>query len=276
MKLSDNMRYPHPVLSEYSQDYVKGEFLCEFAQQLTQANELKISADLQINTKELLDLVETQKAAVGYFLVCRRTYFNSLQTVPLGKSDKFFDAARLFGTVTLRPVVWTLCKVEDFSSPFFHSEFGGSTNLPKGSVIALGPEFRFSIDKKKFKPFESIFDLTENKAVEAGTISVDPTLERITISAEPKTYKNLASMRYLAGGRDLLLNSVYLPAVMEVISHLQSGGDSSKGKQWYRVFKAKCDDLGIDPSAPHESPVKLAQKLLRAPLIKTIAFVERL
>jgi hypothetical protein len=42
---------------------------------------------------------------------------------------------------------------------------------------------------------------------------------------------------------------------------------------WYRVFKAKCDDLGINPADRNGSPLSIAQKLLRAPIKKSIAVV---
>src|SRR5690606_22687190 len=108
-----------------------------------------------------LKLIEEQKAAIGYFIVCRRTYFNALVEAALGKSEHFVDASKLFGTVLIRPVIWTLTPVSGFSSPLFDSEFGLSVDVAKGSIIALGPEFRFSMDRKKYKPFDSIFQLSE-------------------------------------------------------------------------------------------------------------------
>lgn len=276
MKLNESMRYPHPVLSEYSADYVTSEFKCVFIQQITSADELKLTADLSLDNKELRQLIENQEAAVGYFVVCRRTYFNFLQPVPLGQSEKFFDGSKLFGTVMIRPVVWTLQPVKDFTSPLIHKEFGEAVSLPKGSIIALGPEFRFSIDKRKFKPFESIFELAEDASVAPGMVTVDPMRDRITILAEPKTYRDLADMRNVPAGKSILLSAVYLPAVMDVLALLQSGETSPTGKNWYRVFKAKCDDLAIDPAAPNQSPLAIAQKLLKAPIRKSIAIASTL
>jgi hypothetical protein len=273
MKLTDTMRYPHPVLSEFSSDYVTGEFRCSFVQQMTAEGELKLIADLALDSRDLQALVDSQKASVGYFVVCRRTYFNVLQQAPLGHSEKFFDGSKLFGAVVIRPAVWTLTAVQNFTSPLINQEFGGAVNLPKGSVVALGPEFRFSIDKRKFKPFESIFELAEDPTLDPGVVSVDPMRDRITILAEPKTFRELAGMRNMPAGRSILLSAVYLPAVMDVLALLQSGETSPTGKNWYRIFKAKCDDLAIDPAAPNQSPLIIAQKLLRGPLKKSIAVV---
>lgn len=275
MKLSHHMRYPHPVLSEHSGDYIKGEFLCAFEQNLTAGGELRLVANLQIANNALTELITEQSASAGYFLVCRRTYFNHLQEAPLGRSEKFFDATRLFGSVTIRPVVWTLRKVEGLTSPLINPEFGNSVAVGKGAIIALGPEFRFSMDQKKYKPFDSIFELALSETVADNTVAVDHDQDRITILARDETYKSIAAIRDMNRGKDMILNTIYLPAVMEVISRLQTGGINVESRKWYRVFKAKCDELGVvNPADPNVSPLTLAQELLRGPLRKTISLME--
>ncbi|APO66155.1 hypothetical protein IE4872_CH00490 [Rhizobium gallicum] len=274
MKLDQFMRFPHPVLSEYSSDYVTGEFKCSFQQNITAGGELRLESDFQITNPDLADLVKNQKAATGYFLICRRTYFNTLQEAPTGKAEKFFDMSQLFGTVNIRPVVWTLEKIEGYSSPLFDDEYGDAVTIMKGAVIAIGPDFQFSIDQKKYKPFETIFRLEEEASVAPGTISVDADQDYIIISAEGATYKSIAQMRDMKLGPNLLLNAVYMPAVMDVICRLQVQPGGFEGRKWFRVFKAKCDDLAIDPSDQSVSALELSQKLLRAPLNRTISMME--
>ncbi|MGB3027653.1 hypothetical protein [Paradevosia shaoguanensis] len=274
MKLDDYMRYPHPVLSELSGDYMTGEFVCSFEQNLTQAGELKLVADMRIDNEDLLDLINGQSAAPGYFLVCRRTYFNQLVNAPIGRSEKFFDATKFFGGVIIRPVVYTLRRVDRYSSALVDPEFGGNTTIGKGGIIALGPEFRFSMDRKKYKPFDSIFELARSEDVPLNTVRVDHDQDRITITAKSETFTSISAIRDMNRGKDIIMNTVYLPAVIEVISRLQTGGMNVEGRKWYRIFKAKCDDLGVDPSSPNVSPLELAQQLLRGPLAKTISMME--
>lgn len=276
MRFSDRMRYPHPVLSDISADYSSGEFHCSFEQQLTPEGELRLTSDLALDSGELAALVTDQWVAAGYFVVCRETYFNVLQPATLGKTEKFFDASSLFGAVVIRPVLWTLERVDRLSSPALHPEFGQEVGIPKGSVVALGPEFRFSVDKRKFKPFESIFELAPLPGIEPGAIKVDAMTDRITIHAEPATFRSISDMRNGPMTRDLLLSTVYMPAVMDVLSSLQNDGAGLVSRSWYRVFKAKCDDLGIDPTDRMVSPLELAQKLLRLPFKRVISVVERL
>ena len=274
MKLNERMRYPHPVLSEFSSDYTTGEFSASFFHQVTDDDQLKITSNLSVDCDELRVLIENQKASAGYFVICRRTYFNHLQRVSLGESEKFFELSRLYGAVSLRPVIWTLEDVENYASPLIDAEFGKDIIIMKGAVIAMGPEFRFSIDQQKFKPFETIFDLAQSEDIKPGMIKVDPERDKITILAEPGTYNSIAYMRNILLGRTILLNAVYMPAVMDVVSRLQIDGAGLEGKYWYRVFKAKCDDMGIDPSDDTLSPLEVAQTLLREPLQATTKAME--
>lgn len=273
MKLNDRMRYPHPVLSEFSSDYVSGDFLAEFSQNLTKQDELRIESRITLNNADLQGLIETQKAAAGYFIICRRTYYSRLETVPTGLAQRFFNARKLFGTIQLRPVVWTLSEISSFKSELFDCEFGPSVSIAKGAVIAMGPEFRFSMDRKKFKPFDSIFQLAQDDSAPPGTFAVDHAQERITISAEGRTFNSIAGMRNLPAGRDMLLGVAYMPAVMEVVTRMQMG-DNMEPYRWFRVFRAKCDDLGIDPADQAHSPLKIAQELLRKPFSRIIRVAE--
>jgi hypothetical protein len=272
MKLNERMRYPHSVLSEFSADYVSGDFKAEFSQNLTNDNELKIQSKLEIGNPDLLKLIEKQEAAVGYFLICRRTYYNRLQEAAIGTTEKFFEAEKLFGAIQIRPVVWTLQNIDNFESDLINPEFGESVPIAKGSVIAMGPEFRFSIDRKKFKPFDSIFELARDDNVQNGEFAVDPESDRIQIVAEHATYEKIAGIRHIEA-RNILLASIYMPALMDVISRIQKG-DNMEAYKWYRVFKAKCDDLALDIANESQSPLKLAQTLLRQPIQKTIKIAE--
>jgi len=275
MKLNERMRYPHPVLSEFSSDYVSGEFKAQFSQNLTKDNEIRIESILELDSPPLIELISSQKAAIGYFLICRPTYFNRLQEAAIGHRENFFKAEKLFGLVQIRPVVWTTAELDDFKSDFINSEFGKSVPIAKGSVIAMGPEFRFSVDRKKYKPFDSIFELAKDDEVPEGEFVVDPDADRIKIAAKEKTYNSIAGMRNMGPARNMLLASVYMPALMDVITRIQLG-DQMEGHKWYRVFNAKCDELAIDPTDKKEPPLELAQKLLRQPLNKTIKIAETL
>ncbi|MCY3996871.1 MAG: hypothetical protein OXF07_12085 [Rhodobacter sp.] len=116
----------------------------------------------------------------------------------------------------------------------------------------------------KLKPIESIFELDRSPDVPEGTLQVDPERDRITILADPKTYETIRVLRDQTGGRPVVMNAVYLPAVMEVLDALKASEDGYQGRRWHQTFLAKCDAMGINPSAD-SSILESAQKLLGRP-----------
>lgn len=269
MKINDKMRFPHPVLSEHSEDYIEGRFSAEFSYQNTDDNQLEITSTLAIDDENLNALIQKQRAGIGYFVICRPTYYNYLQSTPLGESKKFFELSLLHGEITVRPTIWALKDINNFQSTNVHEEFGGSINFRKGSIIAIGPEFRFSIDPKKFKPFESIFNLSINENIKKGMIEVDADQAKIAILAEKETHEKIANMRSSSEGRSILLSAVYMPVIAEIVGRLQRGDKNLETHRWYKVFAAKCADLGIQPDNETETPLSVAQQLLNAPLERT-------
>ena len=73
-------------------------------------------------------------------------------------------------------------------------------------------------------------------------------------------------LRGLTIGKPIVLNSVYLPAVMQVLDSLKDGGSTYEGRRWYRVFDAKCTHLGINTDLP--DLWSDAQKLLQTPFLE--------
>ena len=275
MKFSTDMRYPHPVLSESTSDFAVGRFECSFEQNSTKTGELRLSSNIDVTRPSLRSLIAEQRAALGFYIVCRPTFFNVLQEVHFGHGEQYFALSDLFGMVQIRPVIWTLVAIDSFIDEDFDADFGRSIAVAKGAILALGAEFRFSVERQKFRPFETIFDLAKSTATAEGIVEVDPDGERITLRARDKTFQEISNMRNTKDGRILLLNGVYLPAVMEVITQLQASRQSFATRKWYRVFMAKCDEAGIDLASENTSPFKAAQTLLNRPLLKLVGLAAR-
>lgn len=267
MKISDNTRYPHPVLNEYTDDFVSGKFTCEFWYEETNSDYIEIESEVNIGNKYLLELVNEGKASTGYYLICNQTYFNNLQIVSVGRTKKRFAKEKLFGTLILRPLIWTTDVIKDFNSDTINTEFERPCTVSKGAVIALGHEYRMSIDSIRFKPFETIFLLSKSEEVASNQVRVDINGEQIEILANKETLKNINDFRTKKTYRDILLSSLYLPVVMEVLTFIKEGESSFEGKLWYRVFIAKCDEIGIDVKKSGLPVLEIAQNLLRGPLI---------
>src|SRR5437868_6221460 len=83
MKLNDESRFPHPLLSANTGDYASGEFgiTLKVSEQISRG-EVTFDYEVKLTQDDLHELVRAHGADVGIFINCRETYYSDL--IPLG------------------------------------------------------------------------------------------------------------------------------------------------------------------------------------------------
>ena len=265
MKIDDKTRFPHPVLSNFTGDFKGADFSVDLKiEENYKEGKIKINFECKVSEEAVSDLVKQKKGKFGFFVVCLDTHYNKLEVVDINQGSFELLLMDFHGKVRLRPVIWVEEEVGDFKSENLHDEFGAEPlKLIPGEIIAVGEEELINIDQEKLAPWDTIFTLARNDEVPAGQIMVQTDDDKIKILASSGTYTFIYQLRANPTGQIILLNSVYFPAVMEVLSVLRNPDESIKEKRWYRTFNAKCEHLGINPE--NGESLKDAQKLLNSP-----------
>ena len=265
MKIDDKTRFPHPVLSDFTRDFKGGQFSADFIiEENYKEEKIKIFFDCKISEKAITVLLESKKAKFGFFVICLETHYNRLEEVDIKKTFFEISLRHLHGRVRIRPVVWVEDVVDAFESDNLHDEFGGGPiKLVPGEIIAVAEEQVIIIDPEKLAPWETIFTLAKSDEVPVGQFMVQTDEDKIKILAASSTYTFIHQLRNNSQGKPVLLNCVYFPAVMEVLSVLREPDQSIKEKRWYRTFSSKCEHLGINPE--NGEILKDAQKLFDSP-----------
>lgn len=265
MKISDEMRFPHPVLSHATGDFLAGEFNLSFeVEERSSDGRLRILYSCEITESTVQRLVNEGAARVGLFVTCLETYFNQLAPLSLGKHVLEFRGGLLNGRVVLRPVLWTEQTLDQWRPQNIHPEFDeGSIDVGRHKLLGLGDEFVINVGRDKLRPLETIFTLAASEEMPEGRIGLDLEAETIRIVVGIKTQESVNLFRGNNIGRSILLNGVYLPAVMEVLRSLAAERELYESRRWYRPFVAKCEHLSIEIADP--SPLRDAQKLLSDP-----------
>jgi hypothetical protein len=265
MKISDEMRFAHPVLSRATADFLAGEFNFDFeVEERTSDGRLRLSYSCDITEETLQKLVRDDLARIGLFVLCGDTYFSQLRNLSFGKSVLEFEGGLLNGRVVLRPLLWTECAMDQWRPTNVHPEFGSGV-IPVGlhKLLGIGDEFVVHVGQDKLRPLETIFTLAVSDEMVEGRIGLDMESEKIRIVVDRKTHASISLYRGNNIGKAILLNGVYLPAVMEVLRNLSSEKQLYEQYRWYRPFVAKCEHLSIDLSDP--PLLQDAQKLLLDP-----------
>lgn len=274
MRLSNDTRYPHPVLSSFTHDYSSGEFYVEFSvSENPETGDLTLWHEIHLTEKSICDLVESGQAEVGCIVRCMDSYYIRLHSFafPQGRTD--FPSGDLINTVRLRPIIWMKGDLAGLNSEFIHPEFGGLIPLKVGDIVALDAETSISVGQAKLAKAESIFELHMSKDIEEGVVKVDLDHERISILMAPKTFDVVAKLRNSDSGSPVVMNSVYLPAVMEVLDHLRGNSGAYAEKRWHKPFTEKCVFKGISLDGDF-SIMAAAQSLLEHPAMLLEALIQ--
>ncbi|WP_439486120.1 hypothetical protein [Blastomonas fulva] len=270
MKLSDDMRFAHPVLTPETGDFSEGIFSLETeVEEILATGKVSIRYNIELTETSVRELVENGLASVGIFVRCGDTFYSDLRELgwPEGKVE--FEKGSLLNRVTIRPVIWLSQPLPEWKPDNVHPEFTLPLQLAAGDILAFDDEQVLSVGQAKLAPMESIFALVASPSQPEGQLSVKLDDEKITIIAGEQTFKMINALRHSLA-KAAVLSSVYLPAVMEVLDALRDNPEAHENRRWKQPFAAKCTVANIDYQS---SLLENAQTLLEMPLrrLDTIA-----
>lgn len=276
MKFSEEMRFPHPVLSADTADFGKGELRFGVTvEERPDDGELKLSYDCDVTEPDIRKFIDGGRARAGLFVTCLETFFNRLEDISVGKGSLNFSGGLLNGRVVLRPVIWSDQAISGWKSPNIHGEFGPAPiALERHELLGIGEELVINVGWEKLRPLETIFTLAVSPDLPDGRIAIDLEADRIRILVSQATHDSINRYRGQTGGKAILLNGVYLPAVMEVIRNLSVERQRHEQRRWYRPFIAKCEHLSINLENP--DLLESAQRLLSYPYLRLMEHEARI
>lgn len=258
------MRFPHPVLAPETGDFEIGTFdLTLECEESPDSGMVRFHCEVQLTEPSICHLVENGEASVGAFVRCSDTFYSALHNIGWPKGTIEFAAGALLNRVSVRPVIWLNHKLAAWDPSGVHQEFATPIYLERAAILALNDEFVLSVGRAKLAQLESIFSLKSSPELPEGELRVDLRDSKITILCSEDTYMLINVLRHSPLGRAAVLNSVYLPAVMEVLDSLRRNPEAYAESRWHEPFVAKCDATGVRLD---DSLFESAQRLLEYPV----------
>ena len=268
MRIPENTRFPHPVLGLDTGDFVVGEFSVQIEViENRSTGTVTLEHAITLTESGILALVESNKASVGYIIKCADTFFSDLRQIAWSTGKTDFSPGLLLNRVSLRPIVWLKTDLNEWNPGTIHHEFEPPLSLNNGDIVAIGEELIFSVGQAKLAPIESIFDLVRSESISEGMFEVDTTGHRIALLVNEKMFRTLAQLRSITDGPEILMSSIYMPAIMEVLDALRNTDQSYEHLRWYQPFLAKCDLKGVRLES-NMSILEAAQILLERPVAR--------
>lgn len=264
MLIRPTTAFAHPVLSPHTDDYGDRTFdiLLEI-EESPEAGEVVLSGHYVLDDGDVTELIRSRQATVGIVVESLETYFQTF--VPLSGTlfTLEFKRGELRGRVGIQGVVAATEDGVALRSPHIASDYPAHTkSLQPGQIVAASSIHWFEAGLDKLLPMESIFRLIANEEMGDGMFQVGLDTEAIQIEVNRKLYDTIYGIRG-SSMRDILLPSLFLPAVMNALDAMRTSG--SEGLRWHRVIEARCSNEGITIDA-NTDLAWAAQRLLEGPL----------
>jgi len=269
MRFVPNKAFPHPVLSDDSDDYIGRKFQAalKFAIDRTNCNP-SLHVQCRLSDESLSGLVRSNKAHYVVEIYCARTLLRRITKSNKPDFEIQFERGAVDGRVEINAFVACNKQVNAFHSDNFNPEFGtgASFNLEPGDVLAVQKPIYYWWDTEQVRPIGTVFELVESEQPKPGTFSVLWDEEKIQIRVRKDAMQGIESLRRTEEKKPMLLMSVYFPTLIETLRVMADpdADDDHGEKKWFRAIQHKISEKGI--SLSDSDFLKHAQELLGLPL----------
>lgn len=226
--------YPHPVMG--LNDDVAGEFFCELPVVDVEATTTRVDIrKLSVTNPSLQRAIADKCAAFVLTYRCGATFLRASKHTFNDNITIDFSNGELAGHVALSLHV---CAVKElrWCPEGLHQDYANASfTLPKGSVLALGPEFSFEVSDEFDPPSGSVTSLFTCIRASEKTASARIRFEsnekiQIILSGSEHDAFNKARAHFPA----FVQSSLAYPALVEAITRLRNPQDGDDDKVWFR------------------------------------------
>ena len=229
------IEYPHPVLNEYTQDYLNSRFSIDVLSHTDNGSEIVIEIDCHIECNGLIQAINAGDASVLMRVTCYRTSLRKIYELrPSGSSIIRIPKQDVTDSIDLQAVIVASHDISNFQLPEFNSNYFGGVEfkIRKGDVLADEPGIKIKLNTTLEKNMSGIvlvkgdLNATSMKVFYPENTEESPELsDYIVITVPDMDYKNYAKMmkkKHLKNGVDRFVQaSVILPAITEAVGKLR-------------------------------------------------------
>ena len=282
MKWDPGKAFPHPVLRPAQGgegDYPRGEFEATIeAVRAKGAMAVDVSVDFELSDTDLRGLLGRGDAKCVLLVEASTTRFRRLLRAKRYRLRESFRAGELKGRCEFRPFLICLRELVGFKVAGWHADYGNrSFDLYPGAVLAQDEPATYWIDTEDEKPIGSIFKHTASIRQPDGTWACDLSGHQIAVQMSDRDHRRFekASRQHEADDVAYLINGIYLPALVHVLSEADQSDDEYAGCRWFSTLDQKLEDQDCSRLGKG-TPDRLAdaQKLLNSPFGRLPQFAD--
>jgi hypothetical protein len=267
MRFDLKKSFGYPVLRENSEDYLDSTIKTSFT--LTQApesnSEFFLEYDVVIGVDEIIESINSRDLILIISCFCPKT----LHSISINSFDlngrSLIDMRDFRGDIRIETEIVVNSNEYLLTSKKFHQEYGVNTfTLSRGQVVAQAWPEKVFVEREIFTSITSLFQWSTNDELEDGLWKMVVTPSKIKIQINQKQRYLLINSSNSKEGRAVLLNSIFFPALIQLINYAIAG-DYDENDVWFRVIEVKLNSMN-KVIGPNSDPIELAQSLFKKPL----------
>lgn len=230
------IEYPHPVLNEYTRDYLNSRFAIDVLSHTDNGSEIVIELECQIDCDGLVQTIASGDAKAVLRLTCYRTSLREMNDLnPAGSTVIHIAKKNVADSIYLQAMIVSTRELNKFRLPEFNSDYFGSIEfkIRKGDVLANEPGIKIKLNTMLEKDMAGIVQVRGDlNATNMNVHFAEITEERpdltdyIVITLPDMDYRNYARMmtkKHLKNGVERFVQaSVILPAITEAVGKLRT------------------------------------------------------
>ena len=276
MRFDPAKAWPHPVLRPRScgDDYPSAEFEVEIeVKRIRGSTAIEVDTEFALSDPTLQELVERGGAQYMLLVKASKTHCRRLLRSTASRFTVSFSAGELSGRVEFLPFLCCTCDLAAFRADGWHEALAGRTfDIPSGAVLAQDIPHEYWIDTADEMPLSSIFGLKSSSRVTNGLWKCQLEDDRVWIVMSEPDKARYEVARSLVNGKQeaqYLMNALYLPAIMWVLTEVDKDHGEYGHCRWFSSLDHRLEAVGCKPlGAEAVDRLVDAQKILELPFPK--------
>lgn len=270
MRFDENKAYPYPVLRAWSSDYSRAEFEVTLTpRRIAKTTAMQIGAVMELSDPDLLALVESKRAHYALLVHAPTTQHRSARTSFKKSFTARFSDGEIAKRVEARGVLVARQDLKAFRAKGWHGEYAEQTfDIPAGGVLAEDHPLVWEIDTAEEAPIGAIFYQQLREDLDDGQWACSLEEERVVLQLSANDHRRFNNARgSISSAADLaiVMNSVYLPALVHVLHMADHETENYNDRRWFRSLDALLLDRGRPELGEGSDRIDDAQGLLEKP-----------
>lgn len=272
--------YPHPVLWSLNDDYLDSYFSVRIDAK-RDIRKVIFKANFELKNEKLEKMIENEEAEYLVHIECPKTSYRKIRSSNRNEISISLKDEEILGKIHLSFFIVAKKDLREYSNPDLNKDyFGIKFNMQKGTILAIGEQYKIDIDKEKenLSGVPSIFTIYRKETRDKIGLEIEYHSSKIRVGLNIDDYERYSTLSQNPENLAILNSAIIFPTLIYIFEQIKvefqdiEDADYSWFKSLRKIFKTYGYNFN-EELFKTEISVSLAQKLLDFPLEKALEII---